>query len=364
MTQEAPAVEVDEISRRFGAIVAVDGVSLTVASGEFLSLLGPSGCGKTTLLRLIGGFEIPDSGRIRLLGEDVTEMPPYLRRTNMVFQHLALFPHRDVFDNIAFGLRMRKVGPDAIAKKVRGALELVRMDGFERRRIDELSGGQQQRVAIARAIVNEPAVLLLDEPFGALDLQLRLELQEELRRLQRTLGSPFIFVTHDQGEAMAMSDRIAVMNAGRIVQMGTPAEIYHQPESRFVAQFVGHTNLLDGHIEEVLDGRSYVMVADGQRISCSSSVPGLAKGQPVSLLIRQEAITVSQAANVDPGTIALQGKVVDMIFLGSTVRVKVQVGENLTLVSESGEPGAVSQWPVGSQVGVSWRVSQAKIFPR
>lgn len=363
MTQGAPAVEVDEISRRFGATVAVDGVSLTVASGEFLSLLGPSGCGKTTLLRLIGGFEVPDSGHIRLLGEDVTEMPPYLRRTNMVFQHLALFPHRDVFDNIAFGPRMRKVAPDVIAKKVRGVLGLIRMDGFERRRIDELSGGQQQRVAIARAIVNEPAVLLLDEPFGALDLQLRLELQEELRRLQRSLGSPFIFVTHDQGEAMAMSDRIAVMNAGRIEQIGTPAEIYHQPESRFVAQFVGHTNLLDGHIEEVLDGRRYVVVADGQHISCISSVPGLAKGLKVSLLIRQEAITVSQAANVDPAKVALRGKVVDMIFLGSTVRVKVQVGENLTLVSESSEPGAASQWPVGSQVGVSWQESQAKVFP-
>ena len=240
------SVEITGLTKRFGNVLALDDVSLSIFQGEFFSLLGPSGCGKTTLLRLIGGFETPSTGDVRIDGRSVLGQPPYLRSTNMIFQHLALFPHMNVFDNVAFGLKMKRVPAKEVRRRVDESLALVRLEGYEGRQIEQLSGGQKQRVAIARALVNDPSVLLLDEPLGALDLQLRLQMVEELKRLHKSLNSTFVFVTHDQGEAMAMSDRIAVMNDGRILQIDTPEGIYERPEARFVATFIGHANLIEG----------------------------------------------------------------------------------------------------------------------
>ncbi len=244
MSDSRAAIEIENVSRRFGAIVALDNVTLTVHQGEFFSLLGPSGCGKTTLLRILAGHDTPDTGAVRIGGVDAREIPAHKRPVNMVFQSYALFPHMSVWDNIAFGLRMKKKPPDEIAERVRRALDICEIEGLEQRRPAQLSGGQKQRVALARAIINEPQVLLLDEPLGALDLKLRKQLQVELLELQRRLKITFIYVTHDQEEALVMSDRIAVMNNGRIEQMDDAEALYEHPRTRFVAQFLGSCNLL------------------------------------------------------------------------------------------------------------------------
>ncbi len=242
------AVELVGVSRRFGSFAALDGVSLVIRRGEFISLLGPSGCGKTTLLRLIAGLDLPDAGRVMIGGLDAAELPAHRRPVNTVFQSYALFPHLSVQDNVAFGLRMKKLSSPEITRRVATVLELVEISELAIRKPAQLSGGQKQRVALARAIVNEPEVLLLDEPLAALDLKLRRQLQTELRALQRRLGITFVFVTHDQDEALAMSDRIAVLNAGRIEQLGAAADLYEQPRTRFVAQFLGSCNLLQGTV--------------------------------------------------------------------------------------------------------------------
>ncbi len=243
-----PVVELEGVRKVFdGGTVALDGVTLTVYEGEFFSLLGPSGCGKTTLLRILGGFEVPDAGTVRIAGVDVREVPPYRRPVNTVFQNYALFPHMTVFDNIAFGLRMRRRPPAEVRRKVGWAMELVQIEGLSARRPHELSGGQKQRVALARALVNEPRVLLLDEPLGALDLKLRKQLQIELMRLQMELGTTFVYVTHDQEEALVMSDRMAVMQNGRLEQVGLPEELYERPKTAFVARFLGRSNLIEAH---------------------------------------------------------------------------------------------------------------------
>src|SRR5438876_7350568 len=234
------------LEKRFGEVTAVDGVDLQVAAGEFFSLLGPSGCGKTTTLRLIAGFEQPTAGRIELDGVDMAQVPPHRRRVNTVFQSYALFPHLNVFDNVAFGLRFREVSKPERHRMVTAALGLVQLEGFERRRPSQLSGGQQQRVALARALILNPSVLLLDEPLGALDAKLRKALQVELKALQEEVGITFVYVTHDQEEALTMSDRIAVMSAGRVMQVGTPTEIYEEPQSEYVADFLGVSNVMSG----------------------------------------------------------------------------------------------------------------------
>lgn len=241
-------INIRAVTKRFGSFEAVSNVHLDIAAGEFITLLGPSGCGKTTLLRMLSGFEQPDEGTIHLKGEDVTRHAPYRRNVNQVFQSYALFPHMSVFDNIAFGLRMKKIAPAEIRHRVEEVVSLVALGGLENRRPAQLSGGQRQRVALARAIVPRPDVLLLDEPLSALDAKLRHQMQLELKRLQQHLGMTFVFVTHDQEEALTMSDRIAVFNAGRIEQLGTVTEIYHQPRTRFVADFIGEANLLDARI--------------------------------------------------------------------------------------------------------------------
>ena len=264
MSSDASAeIRLIDLEKRFGEVRAVDGVTLDIRTAEFFSLLGPSGCGKTTTLRMIGGFELPTAGRILLRDRDVTDDPPDKRPVNMVFQQYALFPHLDVAANIAFGLRRRNVARTEIARRVGEALELVQLEGYDRRKPSALSGGQQQRVALARALVNRPNVLLLDEPLGALDLKLRRQLQVELKRIQAEVGITFVYVTHDQEEALTMSDRIAVMHAGRVEQLGTPEELYERPATRFVADFIGTTNLLSGSVESTAGGTAIVRLEGG-----------------------------------------------------------------------------------------------------
>src|SRR5438477_1866009 len=268
MPEELPraAIGLVGVSKRFGSHAAVDDVSLEIAEGEFFSLLGPSGCGKTTTLRMVAGFELPDAGRIVLKGNDVTEVPANRRPVNMVFQQYALFPHMSVYDNVAFGLRVKRVPRAEHRDRVHEMLRVVSLEGFDRRRARQLSGGQQQRVALARALVNRPAALLLDEPLGALDVKLRKQMQLELKRIQHELGTTFVYVTHDQEEALSMSDRIAVMNGGRVEQIGSPREIYERPETAFVADFIGSLNAIELTVDELVGGYAVARLGDSERI--------------------------------------------------------------------------------------------------
>jgi spermidine/putrescine transport system ATP-binding protein len=306
---EQIAVRLEGVTKRFGDQAAVDNVSLEIRDGEFFSLLGPSGCGKTTLLRMIAGFDTPDQGRVIIGGKDMTEVPPYLRPVNTVFQNYALFPHMTVEQNIAFGLRMKKMPRDEIARRVQWALELINLPGYEKRRTDQMSGGQRQRIALARALVNEPEVLLLDEPLSALDLKLRQELRVDLMNLQEQLGITFIFVTHDQEEALVMSDRIAVMNKGRIEQLGPTEEIYELPQTAFVAKFIGDSNLIPAQAIEPRKVRTPLgeFVLDDE--------DALAPGQEVLLSIRPEKIRLFREKPSLPNVFS--AKVDDIIYTGS-----------------------------------------------
>jgi spermidine/putrescine transport system ATP-binding protein len=348
----APEIQLIDLEKRFREVRAVDAVSLEIGAGEFFSLLGPSGCGKTTTLRMIGGFETPTAGSIRLRGRDVTDDPPDKRPVNMVFQNYALFPHLDVAGNVGFGLRRRNVAKDEVARRVGEALELVNLSGYERRRPNQLSGGQQQRVALARALVNRPNVLLLDEPLGALDLKLRRRLQLELKRIQAEVGITFVYVTHDQEEALTMSDRIAVMHAGKVEQLGTPEELYERPASRFVADFIGSTNLLRGTIES--DGRV--------RLSSAESAPvahdGLPAGTEVEISVRPETIAVLPAGT--PG--GIEATVAQVAYLGSTISYQLRTAGGLALTVLVPKTGV--RLPVGSDVAVTWSPSEALILGR
>jgi spermidine/putrescine transport system ATP-binding protein len=299
-------------TKRYGAVLAADALSFGIRRGEFLSFLGPSGCGKTTALRMLAGFEVPTSGEVLLDGARVNEVPAYCRPVNMVFQHYALFPHLCVADNIAYGLRQRRPRPDkaGVARKVDRALDMVRLSGFGQRRIWEMSGGQQQRVALARAIVNEPKLLLLDEPLAALDRKLRREMQIELQTLQRQLGITFVLVTHDQEEALSMSDRFCIMRGGKIVQSGSPHALYDQPVNRYVADFVGKSNFIDGQFAAGPEDTGIITTPSGQRFA--GAVSGrLTAGATASLSIRPEQISLTHAATADqPVT------VINRIFLG------------------------------------------------
>jgi len=309
-------VSIRNLSRSFGAVRAVDGVDLDIYAGEFLTLLGPSGSGKTTVLRMIAGFEKPDTGTIKLSGKDVSQLPPYERDVNTVFQDYALFPHMDVISNIEYGLRIQGIEKGERRARAEKALEQVRLEGYGSRKPAQLSGGQRQRVALARALVNRPSVLLLDEPLGALDLKLREQMQIELKELQREVGITFIFVTHDQEEALTMSDRIAVFNQGKIEQLGTPREVYENPKSPFVSEFVGQTNKI---------------VFEGKNVN-----------------IRPEFITISKSKKF--GDRSLTGKLHDAIFVGATTRYLVHTDLGQTVVSTQPD-GAFA---VGDSVLLSW----------
>jgi spermidine/putrescine transport system ATP-binding protein len=345
-----PEIRLIDLEKRFGGVRAVDGVSLEVGAGEFFSLLGPSGCGKTTTLRMIGGFELPTSGRILLRDRDVTMDPPDKRPVNMVFQHYALFPHLDVGDNIAFGLRRRKVEKQEITRRVGEALELVHLQGYERRKPNQLSGGQQQRIALARALVNRPNVLLLDEPLGALDLKLRRSLQLELKRIQVDVGITFVYVTHDQEEALTMSDRIAVMHAGRVEQLGTPEELYERPATRFVADFIGTTNLLRGVVEP--DGA--ILLSSGERAQVAHD--GIAAGTSVELSIRPESITLVPADAIG----GIRGTVEQAAYLGTNVTYQVRTAGGLVLSVLASKTGI--RLPAGSEIAVTWSASEALVL--
>jgi putative spermidine/putrescine transport system ATP-binding protein len=323
-----------------GGIRAVDGVSLEIAEGEFFSLLGPSGCGKTTTLRMIAGFEMPDEGRIRVRGADITDLPPEKRNMGMVFQNYALFPHRTVAENVAFGLRMRKLPKADIESRVRRALAMVRLEGLEDRRPAQLSGGQQQRVALARAIVIDPTVLLCDEPLGALDKKLRQAMQFELKELHRRLGLTLVYVTHDQEEALTMSDRIAVMRAGRIAQLGTPREIYDRPRSRFVADFIGDTNILEG------EPRAGGLLLPGGWISPVASLPAGVR----AIALRPEQVRLSA-----PGSGLVDAVVEEVNFLGDSMLLKLGLPEGIALLARVPRDADPTLAAPGARAAVSWR---------
>jgi len=355
------------VTKRFGDVVAVDNVSLSVAKGAFFSFLGPSGCGKTTSLRLIAGFEQPDAGDVRIGGALVVGVPPYRRPVNMVFQHYALFPHLTVGDNIAYGLRQRKPQPAKreIEAQVFATLELVRLSGFERRRVWELSGGQQQRVALARALINHPTVLLLDEPLAALDRKLRREMQIELQSLQREVGITFVLVTHDQEEALSMSDTICIMHNGRIIQTGSPAALYDEPANRFVADFVGKSNFFEGEVVDSNGLGARIRTKDGRVLSGRHPKGGTAlkTRTPATLAIRPELIFMSRPADGVPPEFDVEAaaKIKNRIFLGDQTEYLVEaegLGEVLVRAPKHAE--AVSGgFNAGDQVTIGWQAAAA-----
>lgn len=328
-------IELKNISKCYeGDTAAVDNVSLSIAKGEFVTLLGPSGCGKTTILRMIGGFELPTSGQILLGGKDISKLPPNERPINTVFQKYALFPYLNIYDNIAFGLKLKKLPKDVIDEKVRHVLDVVDLEGFERRRVHTLSGGQQQRVAIARALVNRPKVLLLDEPLGALDLRLRKDMQNELKRIQQQMGITFIYVTHDQEEALTMSDTVVVMDKGRIQQIGTPEDIYNEPKNAFVADFIGESNILNGTMV-----RDRVVKMYGKEFPCVDG--GFAENEPVDVVIRPEDIDI---VPVEQGQ--LVGTVTNVTFKGMQYDIIVDFRGFKWLIQTTDHS------PVGARIGV------------
>jgi spermidine/putrescine transport system ATP-binding protein len=321
------AIELVSVEKEFSAgghdVRAVEHIDLRIAEGEFFSLLGPSGCGKTTTLRMIAGFEEPSSGQILLHGRDMVGVPPFRRDVNMVFQQYALFPHMDVFENVAFGLRRKKVARDEITRRVGEALALVELEGREKRKPRQLSGGQQQRVALARALVNRPRALLLDEPLGALDLKLRQAMQLELKRIQREVGITFVYVTHDQEEALTMSDRLVVMNAGRIEQLGSPRELYEHPATRFVANFIGTSNILTGRLERRGDAWALAGFGPDERVLLADAGQA-GEGQEVELAVRPEKLLLRAEADPPPppDRCALRVKVTQVVYLGTSTQYR------------------------------------------
>jgi spermidine/putrescine transport system ATP-binding protein len=348
-------VRLEHVVKRFGATTAVDDVVLDIYQGEFFSLLGPSGCGKTTTLAMIGGFEMPTSGTVYLGGQDVSRVAPYRRDVNTVFQSYALFPHLNVFDNIAFGLRRRGVAKAEIANKVGEALRLVDLPGFEQRTPGQLSGGQQQRIALARALVNEPRVLLLDEPLGALDLKLRKQMQLELKRIQQDVGITFLYVTHDQEEAMVMSDRLAVMNAGKIEQLGSPEEVYERPSTDFVASFLGASNLIAAKVvAHQVSGLAQVRLDGGDVVRVPAE--RLPEGRDtVKIGVRPEKLRLEpSSAAPDPGHNSISGQVVMASYLGVSHQYAIEGPGGATVTVYVQNLGASHPPVLGETVRLAW----------
>lgn len=357
------AVKIENVTKEFGEVVAVDNVSLNITDGEFFSMLGPSGCGKTTTLRLVAGFEQPTMGEISIMGQPVAGVPAYRRPVNTVFQSYALFPHMTVAKNVAFGLEMAKVPAKDITRRVGAALELVQMGSYGERRPTQLSGGQKQRIALARALVNRPKVLLLDEPLGALDLKLRKDMQLELKQIQSEVGITFIYVTHDQEEAITMSDRIAVMNNGIVAQVGTPREIYENPVSRFVADFIGETNFIEGEV--VQTGETTMIKAKGAELVGETSV-NLSNGQKAVLAIRPEKLSIvpQKSASSDNGRASVQGTVLETIYIGTDTRYQIELttGDKIFARLQNLESGQEQQFNRGDGVSVEWAPKNAQIL--
>lgn len=338
MDEHNSTIGLERVTKWYGSVAAVEEASLEVKRGEFLTLVGPSGSGKTTLLRLIAGLEKPDRGRVFISGRDVTGEPPYRRPVHTVFQQYVLFPHLNVFKNVAFGLEQKRLPRWEIERKVKDILDLVHLSGYERRMPQELSGGEQQRVAVARALVLEPEALLLDEPLAALDLKLRQQMQSELKRLQRELKMTFLLVTHDQEEAMALSDRIAVMTEGRIEQVGTPQEVYERPASSFVANFIGLSNIFETDVHWLDDCRARVMLL-GHPVDIPVNGE-VARNSRARLAIRPEQIELRTEEPVGSSLVHRRGVIDDALYLGEVTRWQVRVGDTVVTVSQPNRPGS------------------------
>ena len=358
--KQTPTVELKNVIKKFGNVVAVNDVSLQIEDGEFFSLLGPSGCGKTTSLRMIGGFELPSEGEVFVEGEPQGTTPPFKRPINTVFQNYALFPHMNVFQNVAFGLQMTKVPKPEIKKRVEEILDLVQLPGMGKRKTNQLSGGQQQRVALARALINHPKVLLLDEPLGALDLKLRKAMQLELKRIQKQVGITFVYVTHDQEEALTMSDRIAVMNEGNLLQVDTPEKIYEHPNNRFVANFIGETNFIDATADSISEDTLFLKFDDAFAIPAPITSK-VKVGDQVILAVRPEKLTILKDQNEGA---SIPGKIVETIYIGTDLRYEVQISKEKVLsVREQNSRGenAIRYQP-GDDVFVCWQRDQANVL--
>ena len=359
MADDQPAaIALEDVSKRFGQAKAVDGVSFPIGEGEFFSLLGPSGCGKTTTLRMIAGFEVPDEGRIVLQGQDVTRVPANRRPLNMVFQQYALFPHMSIYDNVAFGLRLKRVPRDELRARVLEMLRVVALEGLERRRPRQLSGGQQQRVALARALVNRPAALLLDEPLGALDVKLRKHMQLELKRIQTELGTTFVYVTHDQEEALAMSDRIAVMNGGRVEQLGSPRKVYEHPQTPFVADFIGSLNALELRVDELVGGFAVQRLGEGGRLVVPVEA-GVRAGDRLRVAVRPERVRID--APEEDGGSRLAGTVAEIVYLGMYTQFFVETAAGRLACHRLADDPLAALEP-GSRVAVSWDAEHASVL--
>ena len=356
----APDLLVEGVSKAYGQVPAVDDISFEVRRGQFYSLLGPSGCGKTTTLRLVAGFERADAGRILLAREDITDTPPNRRRVNTVFQHYALFPHLTVEDNVSYGLRQRKLGRVEVTARLDEALRTVRLEDLRGRYPRELSGGQQQRVALARALINKPAVLLLDEPLAALDLKLRKAMQQELKNLQEQVGVTFLYVTHDQEEALTLSDHIAVMNRGRLLQEGTPSQIYERPVTRFVADFIGQTNFIKGAVESADGSSTTVRTCSGLLFRCDpSDIAGFESEVVVS--VRPESVVPS----VDDSLAnRVSGSLAQYIYLGDIVQFHIEIagGTEIVMQRQRGQDPIAESWRIGEVVEVGWAVRDALVL--
>ena len=351
------AIVLDAVSKQFGEHAAVREVSLAIGDGEFFSLLGPSGCGKTTTLRMIAGFVEPDAGRILLHGRDVTTVPPNRRPVNMVFQQYALFPHMSVYDNVAFGLSVKRVPKSEHRSRIEELLRVVSLEGYEKRKPRQLSGGQQQRVALARALVNRPAALLLDEPLGALDVKLRKQMQLELKRIQHELGTTFVYVTHDQEEALAMSDRIAVMDAGLVEQLGTPREVYEHPATPFVADFIGSLNAIEIQVDEVVGGYGVARLGEHDRIVVPVTA-GTSSGSGLRIAIRPEHV---QLAGGYANGSRLGGRIADIVYLGMYIQVHVDTAAG-RVVSHRLADESLDDLERGRAVELTWDADDSYVL--